>query len=70
MSDSPGPDRRVAVLVSGSVAAYKVCEVITTLRKQGCEVRVAMTAGAQRFITPTTLQSLSITVTVGCGNGE
>ncbi|HEY8676841.1 MAG TPA: flavoprotein [Candidatus Dormibacteraeota bacterium] len=59
MNGSPGPDRRVAVHVSGSVAAYKACEVITTLRKQGCEVRVAMTAGAQRFITPTTLQSLS-----------
>jgi phosphopantothenoylcysteine synthetase/decarboxylase len=59
MSDSPGRARHVAVHVSGSVAAYKACEVITTLRKQGCEVRVAMTASAQRFITPTTLQSLS-----------
>jgi phosphopantothenoylcysteine decarboxylase/phosphopantothenate--cysteine ligase len=50
---------RVAVHVSGSVAAFKACEVITTLRKQGCEIRVAMTDGAQRFITATTLQSLS-----------
>lgn len=51
--------RRVAVHVSGSVAAYKACEVVTGLRKQGCEVRVAMTAGAQRFVTAITLQSLS-----------
>jgi phosphopantothenoylcysteine decarboxylase/phosphopantothenate--cysteine ligase len=50
---------RVAVHVSGSVAAYKACEVITALRKEGCEVRVAMTAGAHRFITAITLQSLS-----------
>lgn len=50
---------RVAVHVSGSVAAYKACEVITALRKEGCEVRVAMTAGARRFITAITLQSLS-----------
>jgi len=49
----------VAVHVSGSVAAYKACEVITALRKEGCEVRVAMTAGARRFITAITLQSLS-----------
>jgi phosphopantothenoylcysteine decarboxylase/phosphopantothenate--cysteine ligase len=49
----------VAVHVSGSVAAYKACEVITALRKEGCEVRVAMTAGARRFITPITLQALS-----------
>jgi phosphopantothenoylcysteine decarboxylase / phosphopantothenate---cysteine ligase len=52
-------DRHVAVHVSGSVAAYKACEVITALRKHGCEVRVAMTAGATRFITAATLQSLS-----------
>lgn len=45
--------------VSGSVAAFKACELITALRKNGCEVRVAMTAGAQRFITATTLRSLS-----------
>ena len=51
--------RRIAVYVSGSVAAYKSCDVITALRKRGAEVRVAMTAGAQRFITPLTLQSLS-----------
>lgn len=51
--------RHVAVHVSGSVAAYKACDVITALRKRGCHVRVAMTAGAARFITAITLQSLS-----------
>jgi phosphopantothenoylcysteine synthetase/decarboxylase len=51
--------KRVAVHVCGSVAAYKACEVITSLRKEGCEVRVAMTRSARRFITETTLQSLS-----------
>jgi phosphopantothenoylcysteine decarboxylase/phosphopantothenate--cysteine ligase len=52
-------DRHVAVHVSGSVAAYKACEVITALRKHECEVRVAMTPGAARFITAIALQSLS-----------
>jgi phosphopantothenoylcysteine decarboxylase/phosphopantothenate--cysteine ligase len=51
--------RRVAVYVSGSIAAYKAGEVVTQLRKRGAEVRVAMTAGAQRFVTPLTMQSLS-----------
>jgi phosphopantothenoylcysteine decarboxylase/phosphopantothenate--cysteine ligase len=51
--------RNVAVHVSGSVAAYKACEVITSLRKREFEVHVVMTAGAQRFITAVTLQSLS-----------
>ena len=57
MSAAQAP--RVVVHVSGSVAAFKACEVITALRKRGCEVRVAMTAGAQRFIGVATLQSLS-----------
>lgn len=51
--------RRVAIHVSGSVAAYKACEVITALRRLDIETRVAMTAGASRFITATTLHSLS-----------
>jgi phosphopantothenoylcysteine decarboxylase / phosphopantothenate---cysteine ligase len=55
----PARDRNVAVHVSGSVAAYKACEVITALRKHDCDVRVAMTHGASRFITAVTLQSLS-----------
>ncbi len=52
-------ERRIAVHVCGSVAAYRACDVITSLRKQGCEVRVAMTRSARHFITETTLQSLS-----------
>jgi phosphopantothenoylcysteine synthetase/decarboxylase len=59
VSPPPPTDRHVAVHVSGSVAAYKACEVITALRKNGCGVRVAMTPGAARFITAVTLQSLS-----------
>jgi phosphopantothenoylcysteine decarboxylase / phosphopantothenate---cysteine ligase len=51
--------RRVAVYVAGSIAAVKAAEVITLLRKRGAEVRVAMTAGAQHFVTPLTFQSLS-----------
>ncbi|MEO8899103.1 MAG: flavoprotein [Candidatus Dormibacter sp.] len=59
MSAAQNRAGQVAVHVSGSVAAYKACEVVTALRKEGCEVRVAMTPGAHRFITAITLQSLS-----------
>ncbi|HEY2705560.1 MAG TPA: bifunctional phosphopantothenoylcysteine decarboxylase/phosphopantothenate--cysteine ligase CoaBC [Candidatus Dormibacteraeota bacterium] len=51
--------RRVALYVSGSIAAYKACEIVTLLRRRGAEVRVAMTAAAARFVTPMTFQSLS-----------
>jgi phosphopantothenoylcysteine decarboxylase/phosphopantothenate--cysteine ligase len=53
------PGRRIAVYVSGSIAAYKAGEVVTQLRRRGAEVRVAMTAGAQHFVTPLTFQGLS-----------
>ncbi len=45
--------------VTGGIAAYKSAELIRQLRAQGAVVRVVMTAGAQEFITPLTLQALS-----------
>lgn len=53
------PGSHVALYVAGSVAAYKAGDVVTGLRRHGAEVRVAMTRGATRFVTPLTLQSLS-----------
>jgi phosphopantothenoylcysteine decarboxylase / phosphopantothenate---cysteine ligase len=49
----------VVLYVSGSVAACKAAEIVTLLRRSGAEVRVAMTAAATRFVTPTTFRSLS-----------
>jgi len=51
--------RRVAVLVSGGIAAYKVADVVSRLVQAGCEVRVAMTAAATRFVGPATFHGLS-----------
>jgi phosphopantothenoylcysteine decarboxylase/phosphopantothenate--cysteine ligase len=51
--------RRVAVHVSGSIAAYKAADVVSHMRRLGAEVRVAMTDGAQRFVTATTFRALS-----------
>lgn len=50
---------RVLIGVGGGIAAYKICEVVSTLFKQGVEVRVIMTSAAQQFITPLTLATLS-----------
>ncbi|HEX3033321.1 MAG TPA: bifunctional phosphopantothenoylcysteine decarboxylase/phosphopantothenate--cysteine ligase CoaBC [Bacillota bacterium] len=49
----------VVVGVTGGIAAYKGAELVSTLVKQGAEVQVIMTASAQHFITPLTLQTLS-----------
>lgn len=51
--------RNIIIGVCGGIAAYKVCELIRLLVKQGAEVRVVMTQGAQAFVTPLTLQALS-----------
>jgi len=45
--------------VTGSIAAYKSADLVSRLRKRGHEVRVVMTADAQEFVTPLTLQTLS-----------
>jgi phosphopantothenoylcysteine decarboxylase / phosphopantothenate---cysteine ligase len=51
--------RRVAVGVSGGIAAYKAIECIRLLTEVGAEVRVLMTPEATRFITPLTFEALS-----------
>jgi len=51
--------RRVILGVTGSIAAYKACEVLRGLQKAGAEVRVVMTANAQELVRPTVFRSLS-----------
>jgi len=51
--------RTVVVGLSGGIACYKACDVVRLLVGAGARVRVMMTAGAQRFVTPLTLQTLS-----------
>jgi phosphopantothenoylcysteine decarboxylase/phosphopantothenate--cysteine ligase len=51
-------DRRILIGITGGIAAYKVCEVISTLAKAGAQVRAILTAGAQEFITPLTVATL------------
>jgi phosphopantothenoylcysteine decarboxylase/phosphopantothenate--cysteine ligase len=50
---------RIALGVAGGIAAYKACEVVRGLISSGADVQVIMTANAQRFVTPLTLQALS-----------
>jgi phosphopantothenoylcysteine decarboxylase / phosphopantothenate---cysteine ligase len=50
---------KVLVGIGGGIAAYKVCEVISGLFKAGIEVKVILTEGAQQFIAPLTVATLS-----------
>jgi phosphopantothenoylcysteine decarboxylase / phosphopantothenate---cysteine ligase len=57
-SFEPFVGQRVLVGIGGGVAAYKVCEVISSLVKSGVEVRAILTDSAQQFITPLTIATL------------
>jgi phosphopantothenoylcysteine decarboxylase/phosphopantothenate--cysteine ligase len=52
-------DKRILFCVTGSIAAYRVCDLIGELRKRGARLTCAMTRSACEFITPLTLRSLS-----------
>ena len=59
MSEGRLQGRRVAIGISGGIAAYKAIEVIRLLTDAGAEVRVLMTPEATRFVTPLTLEAVS-----------
>jgi len=56
MTDQP---KHILVGVTGSIAAYKACDIIRRLKQSGYRVSVMMTAEAKQFITPLTLATLS-----------
>src|SRR5688572_15566276 len=50
---------KIALGISGGIAAYKAVEVLRGLQRAGCVVRVAMTPRAVEFIQPLTFRALS-----------
>src|SRR6201998_4751575 len=50
---------RVALGVSGGVAAYKAAELVRRLQQEGMDVQVVMTRSAQEFVTPLTFAALT-----------
>ena len=55
----PHAGKRVALGVTGGIAAYKAAEILRGLQRAGCIVRVAMTEHATRLIAPLTFRALS-----------
>ncbi|MBL8747128.1 MAG: hypothetical protein JNK58_12335 [Phycisphaerae bacterium] len=53
------PGVRVIVGVTGGIAAYKTCTLVSRLAQAGAEVTVLMTEAATRFVGPITFQALS-----------
>ncbi len=52
-------DRRILLVITGGIAAYKALDLIRRLKERGARVRVVLTAGARQFITPLAAGALS-----------
>ena len=52
-------NRRVVVGVTGGIAAYKACDLVSRLKKRGAEVRVVLTEHACKFVPPLSFEALS-----------
>ena len=51
--------KKILLGVTGSIAAYKACELLRMLQREGAEVRVAMSPAAVKFVAPLSFASLS-----------
>lgn len=51
--------KTVTVGVTGGIAAYKACELVSMLKKSGADVHVVMTEHARQFVAPLTFEALS-----------
>lgn len=51
--------KRVLLIVSGGIAAYKTPDLVRRLRGAGAEVRVILTKGAAELVSPLALQTVS-----------
>lgn len=52
-------NKAIIIGVTGSIAAYKACDIINELRRENHDVIVIMTREAGEFVTPLTFQTLS-----------
>lgn len=50
---------RILLIIGGGIAAYKSCELVRLLRKQGADVTCVLTEGGAHFVTAMTLAALS-----------
>jgi phosphopantothenoylcysteine decarboxylase/phosphopantothenate--cysteine ligase len=53
------PKRRIVLGITGSIAAYKACELVRRLAEAGADTKVIMTRNATRFVGEAAMLSLS-----------
>jgi phosphopantothenoylcysteine decarboxylase / phosphopantothenate---cysteine ligase len=68
-------NKNIVVCVCGGIAAYKIVEVVSSLKKLNASVFVVMSEAATQFVTPLTFQSISnnlvtTSLTADMGNAD
>tara|TARA_B110000014_G_scaffold51376_1_gene34329 strand:+ start:3124 stop:4329 length:1206 start_codon:yes stop_codon:yes gene_type:complete len=56
---NPLKNKKILLCITGSIAAFKACEIIRLLKKQNAEVQVMMSASAEKFIGKATFAALT-----------
>jgi phosphopantothenoylcysteine decarboxylase/phosphopantothenate--cysteine ligase len=51
--------KNILIGITGGIAAYKACSLVTSLLKEGHDVKVIMTDSATKFVSPLTFQALT-----------
>lgn len=59
MSEMMLNNKRILLIISGGIAAYKALEFIRRLKDHGCQVRCVLTEGGTQFVTPLSVAALS-----------
>ena len=52
-------EKKILLIISGGIAAYKSLEIIRSLKKRGAKVKTILTKSAKEFVTPLSIISLS-----------
>lgn len=52
-------EKQIVLGVTGGIAAYKACDLVSRLVKRGARVRVVLTENAMKFVPPLTFETLS-----------
>ena len=52
-------NKKILLIISGGISAYKNLDLISSLKKQGVEFKIILTENAKNFVTPLSLATLS-----------
>ena len=52
-------DKRILLVITGGIAAYKCLDLIRRLRERRASVRAVMTKAAEEFVTPLSVSALT-----------